>query len=214
MNLKKYIKPAAMFTGSLVVINVGIYFLLQATTPKIGPRAGETELAADSLLADSLLAEHIVADSALAPSEAEEMSVAEATAPAVSDTTPTVQEEVATVKPPTIQEEPAAAVVEAEAANEPEIPADEPLYDAENTAQAVKEGDLKEIAKLAKYLEAMKPADAAAIAAQLDTDEIILLMMRMKDRTAGKILAELPVEQAARIASQMSQTASRTRSGS
>lgn len=214
MNLKKYIKPAAMFTGSLVVINVGIYFLLQATTPKIGPRAGETELAADSLHADSLLAEHTVVDSLPSESAAEEMSVADATAPVETESAPVVQKDVVAVSPPTIPEEPPAAKMEEYAASEAENPADAPLYDAENAVLAVKEGDLKEIAKLAKYLEAMKPTDAAAIAAQLDTDEIILLMMRMKDRTAGKILAELPVEQAARIASRMSQTASRTRSGS
>ena len=213
MNLKKYIKPAGLFAGSLVVINVGIYFLLQATTPKIGPRAGEAELAADSLHSDSLQA-LASADSVLADSALETAHLADTTAVEENNAPPLAEPVVAEVMPPPASEEPAGAALEEEPDFESESLTDAPPPDAESAAQAVKEGDWKEIAKLAKYLESMKPADAAAIASQLESDQIIVLMMRMKDRTAGKILAELPVEQAARIAARMSQTASRARSGS
>lgn len=214
MNLKKFIKPAGMFVGSLVVINVGIYFVLQMTTPKIGPRADMAELSADSLQTDSLQAANALSDSLLAESKTEEMNTADTVTTEESEVPFIEEPNVAeAISPPQIEEF-SGETVEAGLGYDIESLSDAPRREAENAVQAMKEGDLKEIAKLAKFLESMKPADAAAIATQLDTDQIIVLMMRMKDRTAGKMLSELPVDQAARIASRMSQTASRARSGS
>jgi len=72
-------------------------------------------------------------------------------------------------------------------------------------------GDEKQMAKLAKLLESVKPGEAATIAARLDTDQIVALVMKMKDRSAGKMLAAMPPEQAAKIALRMSEMATATR---
>ncbi|MBU0508915.1 hypothetical protein KKH27_08780 [bacterium] len=225
MNFKKLIKPAGLFVGSLVVINVGIYFLLMATTPKIGPRAETAEHHGDSLAAmahaDSLVADGPHADSTVAEAahgaspemagpQQENTAVAHASTDSVapSPVSTEVAETPATSQP-TIE-----PTTDEPTTEESPVVSDAPRREAETAVQAVKDGDSREIAKLAKLLQAMKPADAAAIASQLKTEQIIELMMRMKDRSAGKMLAELPIEQAARVAARMSQSASRTGSGS
>jgi hypothetical protein len=82
------------------------------------------------------------------------------------------------------------------------IPAIEPASIAPETLSA---SNLKELAKLAKVLEGMKPAEAAAIASRLGTEEIVALVMKMKDRKAAKMMAELPVDLAAQVAERMSE---------
>jgi flagellar motility protein MotE (MotC chaperone) len=68
-----------------------------------------------------------------------------------------------------------------------------------------------QMAKLGKLLESMKPDEAAAIASQLTIDQIVVLVMRMKDRAAGKMLAALPVDQAAQVAVKMSKSTGQTK---
>jgi flagellar motility protein MotE (MotC chaperone) len=74
-------------------------------------------------------------------------------------------------------------------------------------------GDAQQVDKLAKLLESMKPVEAADIISHLTTDQIVALVMKMKERTAGRMLAALPIEQAAQVAERMSRTASRSRGG-
>jgi flagellar motility protein MotE (MotC chaperone) len=215
-------KPLIIAIGlgiaSFVVINVGMYFFLSATQPKAGVRADGAGLA------------QMKADSAAHPGEAK----ADSAAPhgeggtthtmAAVDTTvkheSPVAEPIAEAAPAeTKPEEPAANITTetpAEDAHvEPEKAADAAATEAnaEAVMQAAKDGDEKEMAKLAKLLEAMKPAESADIASHLTTEQIVTLMMKMKDRAAGKMLAALPIEQAARVAERMSQTASRSRGG-
>ncbi|MFZ5434420.1 MAG: hypothetical protein ACOZB3_11695 [Calditrichota bacterium] len=214
MNKKKLIMAVGLFLGSFIVINVGMFFFLKMTTPKIGPRA-DVPVAAHS---DSL--HHADSTMAMMDSTHVDSTVVEHPDSTLAESTPadTVDEMQPVVLAENAEPKAVETVIEA--------PKPEPLADttsalseaprkqAEATVQAVAEGDVREMAKLAKLLEAMKPADAAAIATRLNTDQIIALVMRMKDRTAGKMLAELPVEQAARVAARMSQTASRARGGS
>ena len=69
------------------------------------------------------------------------------------------------------------------------------------------EGDLdrKRITRLAKILESMKPQEAAPVMGQLTDDLNVVILMKMKERPAGKILSEMPVPRAAAISRRISQ---------
>jgi hypothetical protein len=186
---KTILVAALLFIGSFAVINAGMYFFLSRT--HAGPAArkvvsGETasERAADSLQTASendssaVNGDVLLASTARADSTAsafESPLAAEPITDSGSGDTTELLAETGTVEAP--DDTPAVAV--------PSNPA--------------------ELAKLAKALEAMKPDAAAAIAAQLDTDQIVALVMKMKDRTAGRMLAAFPPELAAQVALQMSQ---------
>jgi flagellar motility protein MotE (MotC chaperone) len=71
--------------------------------------------------------------------------------------------------------------------------------------------DAASLAKLAKLLEAMKPAEAASVVSGLDTEQIVALVLKMKDRTAGRMLAALPPDVSVKVALRMSQAAVQTR---
>jgi hypothetical protein len=203
---KKLLMTVGMYVGSFVVINVGIYFFLNMTQPKLGARVGMNGMPADSLARDSLrLAAHGDAPAARGDSLPVALVHADSTAP-VSDSLHALAQAhdslpaTTTTPPPETTStdagstEPAATETPAEAHTEaPESAA--PVADANSAA---------EMAKLAKALEAMKPDAAAAIAGQLTTDQIVALVMRMKDRTAGRMLAALPPDQAAQVALRMS----------
>ena len=59
-------------------------------------------------------------------------------------------------------------------------------------------------AKLAKMYEAMKPAQAAPIMSALDLDIILDIMIRMKERQAAKIMANMDPGLAAQLSTRMS----------
>jgi flagellar motility protein MotE (MotC chaperone) len=63
----------------------------------------------------------------------------------------------------------------------------------------------KEISKLAKMLEGMKPVEAAAIAERLPDETIVQLVLRMKSRAGAKMMAALPVPIAASVAARMAE---------
>ena len=206
---KKILMTAGLFIACFAVINAGMYFFLQATQPKIGHRAEgpKAQVSADSLkLAATVSVDSIRRD-----------STAEVTAPVVAhDTTTAVNVAASAVAETTVAEAPlenVTATVDTPSADENEQLSEAPEEtNADEAVSSLESGDSRQMAKLAKLLESMKPAEAADIASHLTTDQIVILVMKMKDRTAGRMLAALPIEQAAQVAermSQMSRTASR-----
>ena len=208
---KKNLIYAGLFVASFLVINVGVFFFLKATQPKVGARVGDSIAAnaqgdslaqasaahPDSVRTDST--EHaadalVSADTAATSDQAAAVPEPEATQPAATEETQ-VPVETALLKP------------------EEEKVDENPVDSTETVVTAALAGDAQEMAKLAKLLESMKPDEAADIVSHLSTDQIVTLVMKMKDRAAGKMLAALPIEQAARVAERMSQTASRSRGG-
>jgi len=222
--IKKHLKNIIMVLGSFVVINVAMFFVLKMTRPQMGPRS-DTIAAADSASFVGPLAEVESQEGTRAPDTETVTAALDTTArrmPA-GDTVQTAQ----AVPPPSstpADETPApqpaptdmSPVATENVGNEAVQPVEEvTLAEEEDTASvAAQEEEARQLAKLAKLLETMKPDEAADIAAQLTTDQIIAVVMRMKDRTAGKLLAALPPETAARVAMQMSQVATRGRDGS
>ena len=205
---KKLLIPAGLFVAGFLVINVGMFFFLKVTQPKVG---GRVETQAAHVPANSPApATAAVAKTDSSASAAPQLASADTVAPADS-VMPAPVETTAVI--PVADEMTASAVdtpvVEPEA-DVSEAPA-EPS--ADEVAEALQSGDALQTAKLAKLLESMKPVEAADIVSHLTTDQIVAVVMKMKDRTAGRMLAALPIEQAAQVAERMSQTASRSRGG-
>jgi flagellar motility protein MotE (MotC chaperone) len=220
---KKMLMQIGLIVGAFLVINVGMYFFLNATQPKIGARGIVAHAGGKG--ADSTAANHAEAKTDTAKHElaaqhdsvkAEEKPAAAVMA-AIGGTEPTATE---SPKPEPVAVKTEAPKTEAVAEQTPAAPESTPAKSApevvtpQSAAAAVKNGDSEQIAKLAKLLESLKPDEAAGIAADLNTDQIVALVMRMKDRTAGKMLAAMPGDQAAKVAAKMSQsvTANRGRS--
>lgn len=201
---KKLLIPAGLFVASFVVINVGMFFFLKTTQPKVGTRV-ESQVAHAPV--DSLAARP-GADSAVSVTP----ELASADSVAHADSVVSAPVETTAVIP--VAEENVAAAVDTPAA-EPNVEATEtsPEVTSSEVVEALQSGDSHGMAKLAKLLESMKPAEAADIASHLTTDQIVALVMKMKDRTAGRMLAALPIEQAAQVAERMSQSASRQPGG-
>jgi len=206
---KKLLIPAGLFVAGFLVINVGMFFFLKTTQPKVGSRV-ESQVAHAPV--DSLTA-RAGADSAMANSTAPATpELASADTAAHADSVATAPVETTAVIP--VAAENVATAVDTPAA-EPNAEASEapPEVSTNEVVEALQSGDSHGMAKLAKLLESMKPAEAADIASHLTTDQIVALVMKMKDRTAGRMLAALPIEQAAQVAERMSQTASRQPGG-
>ena len=208
---KKLLIYAGLFVVSFLVINVGVYFFLKTTPPKVGARVASADsthaagdslahagaMHADSMGTDSLKHEtdaHASADPAATREHTLALQKAKEVQPAVNEKTE-IPAESAALKP------------------EDEKVDAQPADNTEAVVSAALAGDAKEMGKLAKLLESMKPDEAADIVSHLSTDQIVTLVMKMKDRAAGRMLAALPIEQAARVAERMSQTASRSKGG-
>jgi hypothetical protein len=207
----KIVRLAALFLGSLAIINVGMFFFLKMTEPKMGARADKvkTKVATTS---DSL-------------AHASPVAKADTTAAAPqSATTPSIEQ--TSAEPARTQQPVAASLATPAAPALPTPPEPQPTISSVDStpvavtpdsaashvsAAAVANGDTKEMAKLAKLLESVKPEEAASIASQLDIEQIVALVMKMKDRSAGKMLAAMPPEQAALVALRMSQMATQAR---
>lgn len=216
--MKKYIVYAGMFLGSFLVINVGMYFVLSMTQPET---VNETSELADStgMVPDS--AAVALQDTSI-QHEAEQAAVPEEPSDEIAQTLPVqVQDTIpqTDVKEESAAVEPAHFEITAEdmSLNQQTIPQEETSesYNEEQAVQAALSQqeinapklapNQKELAKLAKLLEGMKPAEAAAIASRLDIEEIVALVMKMKDRKAAKMMAELPISTAALVAQRMSE---------
>lgn len=207
---KKILLYAGLFIASFFVINVGVFFFLKATQPKVGARAAETVAA--HATADSLAHEQITHGDSMHVDSArhlgDEHSLTSA-AKEVNQAEETNKQEIAEQK---VEEKAQVPAATAEAKTDIKEE-DQPVEKTENIVAAALTGNANEMAKLAKLLESMKPDEAADIVSHLTTDQIVTLVMKMKDRSAGRMLAALPIEQAARVAERMSQTASRARGG-
>lgn len=212
--MKKYLIYAGMFLGSFLVVNVAMYFVLSMTHPKPSQEMSEAVDSTAVISDTSMVALH---DSTV-HGEIDSLE----TIPAHGDSLQQQTDAVET--PPEFAEIPApdsTYEVENQAAESTSL--QQPVEDntaallTDNTAEAQQTAlqpeitepslapDPKELAKLAKLLEGMKPAEAAAIASRLSTDEIVALVMKMKDRKAAKMMAELPVSTAALVAQRMSE---------
>jgi hypothetical protein len=215
MKLKKnHLMLAGMLVASFVIINIGMHFFLRLTQPKMGHRRTEVVAklkGADSTAAIAARKDSVLKstpDTAAVPIMPVNLASVNDTAPlpvAQSPTADTAAQAIAQIAPSDMSATGETGGTTADL--EPATNMDE------NTSDTEAMENTREMAKLAKLLETMKPTDAASIAARLDEEQIIALVMRMKDRTGGKMLAALPVEQAARVATLMSQMTTRTRTG-
>ena len=207
---KTIIMMAGGFLLSFLVINVGMYFLLKMTQP-LPPQVAQKIQVSDSttnpvLVADtnatipagiesdtSAIAEKPIMDSAayglpqdslIPASKVKEMM---ARLLKEQDTTQTQLSEVAA---------PLSTTEGSPDSNQAELRV---LMAKGNNF------DMNRIARLAKIFEAMKPKQAAPVLSQLDNDVIVLILLKMKERPAAKILGEMSVERAASISRQISQ---------
>jgi hypothetical protein len=203
---KKLLIPAALFVAGFLVINVGMFFFLKATQPKVGGRV-VTQAAHAPVDSLALTAAAKTDSSAMV---APQLPSADTVTQAVS-VMPVPVETTAVI--PVADEITASAVDTPATEPEAEVSEAPPETSTDEVIEALQSGDSRQTAKLAKLLESMKPVEAADIASHLTTDQIVALVMKMKDRTAGRMLAALPIEQAAQVAERMSQTASRSRGG-
>ncbi len=81
------------------------------------------------------------------------------------------------------------------------LPAEPPLQlteqPVENAAEAPPDSaQVKRAAKLAKIIENMEPEDAAKMLEGLDDDMVIYILLRLKQRQAAQIMAQLPPSRA------------------
>ena len=187
------LKNLVIVFGSLVVINVAMFFILKATQPK----SAVPELLAEGELTDStahaehdsahteaqeILAEH--SDDSLAHDELSADTSKLASAP--EDTQETITETTHDIDT-------------SHAAPTEETVAEQPEKQAAQLAEAVSAGDIKEFQRLAKLLQAMKPKEAAPIMSHLSDETIVAIFMRMRERSAAKILSLLPIKRSVRI---------------
>jgi hypothetical protein len=199
--MKKILLYGGAFLGSFLVINVGMYFFLKSTQPK----TAITALQEPSVVSDSTLAHSdVLQDSSLTATEPIAMAGVEAGPPVAEATTEALADAHITEPDPEIESPDIEPESELETELEPEA-----AVTPDEVAEVIT-GDPKQLAKLAKLMDGMKPVDAAAIASRLPVDVIVSLVMKMKDRNAAKMMASLPIEQAARVAMRMSELASGT----
>lgn len=209
--MKKLLPTIGLYLGTFIVLNVAMFFLLKLTQP--APAPSELALGQDSTAHDSAHVE--LTDSLVADPHSGEHT-AEVESMHGDSTTPDSAAAHSTAKMDTTAHQANAEMNPAqhETANV-EQHSEEPVAEAtieaagsdsattEEASSETKSGE--EIAKLAKVLEGMKPAEAAVIAERLPTDTIVELVMRMKARTGAKMMASLPVPVAANVASRMAE---------
>jgi cytoskeletal protein RodZ len=195
------LKTILLFVGSFAVINVAVYFFLKATQPKSAAPALSAQVehpSPEESVTDSTA--HVPSESAQPVQQAaEDMSGSQK--PSVQPTeeevpSPKNTDAVVAREQPT---EPAAEVVVPEEIN--------PEDQAMDLADTMEKGDPRQLQRLAKLLGAMKPQQAAPIMTRLSDETIVALFMSMKERSAAKVMALLPVEQAARVSNLMTQMA-------
>lgn len=204
--MKKLLPIIGMYVGSFIALNVGMYFLLMFMQPE--PVAQLDEMAADSTLTHE---ETAIPDEDAEFDHApdEEQMTHETTGDslalpnAVQSTEHDEQhggevQQLETTQPNVAQTE--GAGVQDDGAQDAETESVDPVVALSDTPKST-----AEIAKLAKVLEGMKPAEAAVIAERLPTETIVELVMRMKSRSGAKMMASLPVPVAASVATRMAE---------
>jgi flagellar motility protein MotE (MotC chaperone) len=214
MNIKKILFNAGLFMAAFLVINVGMYFFLKATQPKsvtsIAPGAAVIATQ-DTTTKNISVAVDSTASSSPLNKEDEQNTSDNMAALLTQDSTSTGTEGNALQADSVDETKP---VLNDSIIASDTLPSSEKLAEtenikenAQNTVQTVASGDPKELTKLAKLLDSMKPRDAAAIISDLNVDMIVTLIMKMKDRNAAKMMAEMSPELAARVAINMSDKA-------
>jgi uncharacterized FlaG/YvyC family protein len=206
-----------LFLASFIVINIGMYFFLKATQPRSvtgiveAPVEQSDSVAVHADVPTNPVAEAVAPVIATESPAASEPPVQMSESPSQGALNQPMVSSVPQMEPPTesvpvTSKEPVQADIQ-EPEETPKTNETELKEQAKVSVQAAASGDLREFNKLAKLLDSMKPKDAAAIASELDTDAIVSLIMKMKDRNAAKMMAALPPQLAARIASKMSEMA-------
>ncbi|MBK6766416.1 MAG: hypothetical protein IPG71_08885 [bacterium] len=204
--MKKLLPTIGLYAGTFIVLNVAMFFLLKMTQP--APSPSELALGQDSTGHDSTHAELVdslsVGSHATEHTQEAELAHGDSVEPPVADTTAVDPHQMDTAANDQAHD---TAVVEADV-EQPLV--ESPVRSAEVDSASLEDppdevNDGAEIAKLAKVLEGMKPAEAAVIAERLPTDTIVELVMRMKARTGAKMMASLPVPVAANVATRMAE---------
>lgn len=215
--MKKLIIPIAIYTGTFVVLNVGMYFLLRMTQPKSEILSAVQSDSTASTHDDSLIVEQT--HEANKPHAGTD-SLGHDGAAVSSDSTSAhgTSIEAAATGNETALSKSGPNAGQSEAGTENAISAADDGHEsgedsADETAEE-QDGEVvlteapkstAEIAKLAKLLEGMKPDEAAVIAERLPTETIVQLVMRMKSRSGAKMMASLPVPIAASVATKMAE---------
>lgn len=215
-------KTILIFLASFVVINVAMYFFLKATQPKSAVPALATQVKVSDSVAHSTtptvaqptpatpevkkdtiknqqVSPILAAPDTTTPVPIEEPDMRQAAAVEVNESEVPITETNEAPEFAAESEEPAES--DTEALSEEETEPDEQAMDVSGTPA---ESDPRQLQRLAKLLESMKPQQAAPIMSRLSDGTIVALFMRMRERPAAKIMALLPVEQAARVSFLMS----------
>jgi flagellar motility protein MotE (MotC chaperone) len=208
MKIHLPVKTILLFVGSFVLINAAMYFLLKATQPKstipaLSIKSASSDSTAHAAAATSAARTTAEAkkDTMATPSETKEPPITESSG---QEESPTVAAESAgEYEPPAESQEQTEPTVEFNESEEPDV-----NIPAEELSNVATQGDPRQIQRLAKVLEAMKPEQAALIVTRLPEDTIVAVFMKMRERPAAKILGLLPVEQAARVSQLMIQMVS------
>lgn len=211
--MKKLLATIGLYLGTFVILNVAMFFLLKLTQPV--PSPSELAMAHDSTAHGSLsdaahdsteLAEHADTELTNAHESATDVSHTNADTAHEEQSADNVTHELAVVaeQAPVLTDVTDSTHTETPEAEDSLASGDVPAIDDPDVVAESGKSDL-EIAKLAKVLEGMKPAEAAVIAERLPTDTIVQLVMRMKARTGAKMMASLPVPVAASVAERMAE---------
>jgi flagellar motility protein MotE (MotC chaperone) len=212
--MNKYVKLVGLVVASFAVINVSMFFFLRMTQPKMGARVDTAKIEHQSGSDSTTHSDAVKTDA-----EAHHEPAASAT-PAAKDSAQAVHEQAPVAaslagEPPQALPPPPEGEKQLSSVDSTPVASKDSKEGTADTgssvAAAVTGGDSKEMAKLAKLLESVKPDEAASIASELSVEQIVALVMIMKDRNAGKMLAALPADQAARVALRMTQMATATR---
>ncbi|MCL4305000.1 hypothetical protein KJZ99_03745 [bacterium] len=205
--IKKYLPTIGLYVGTFFVLNVIAHFVLRFMQPRPAP----SEIVQSTTSADSLHTE--TADSLLSDLDVDPLSDVSSSAGVElvsADTSKNFASTTEPINPPaeTVPEMPLAAqqaVVQPDPNGEERMQLDAGSVVENPEALESEVRSAAELAKLAKMLEGMKPAEAAVIAERLPTDTIVQLVMRMKARSGAKMMASLPVPVAASVAERMTE---------
>lgn len=185
------LKNLLVLLGCFVVTNAVMFFLLKATQPKstIPPLTSTSE---QELIDSTAHADQDSSITDIATKDSLESGISPTEHVSVADSTPIEEVEVHSEE----------QVISTESALEADTSMETQAMELVNAAT---KGDSKELECLAKLLETMKPKAAAPIMVQLSDETIVALFMRMRERSAAKVMALLPVNRAASVSRLMTQ---------
>jgi flagellar motility protein MotE (MotC chaperone) len=183
---KKSGAPAlVLMTSSFAVVLIAMMFATGAAQRAALPRLREMASALPFMkkpAATDAVADSATAASAIAAGEADAQDgSARAEWSAASDSLALLEQQLAM------------ALAEIEAAGPasaaPARTASEAASGIANTGAGLNDGALRDLARLVRVLDAMKPADAARILDSVDDDLAVEAIRKLKERQAGKVLA-------------------------